>query len=65
MYICVCNAIRDHRLREAALRCDGDAREVYAWLGKTPQCGQCLDDADDLIAEERALTGVAAELLAG
>jgi bacterioferritin-associated ferredoxin len=28
---------------------------VYAALGKVPQCGQCLEDADMMIVEERHL----------
>ena len=65
MFIYICNAIRDHDLREPALRCDGDAEEVYAMLGKVPQCRQCLDEAEELIAEERAQARVAGELLVG
>ena len=64
MYVCICNAIRDNVLRDAALRCEGDAEAVYLFLGKKPQCGQCLDEADELIAEERALAAMAGELLA-
>ena len=64
MFVCICNAIRDHDLRDAALRCDGDAETVYAVLGKVPQCRQCLDEAEELIAQERALASVAGELLA-
>lgn len=64
MFVCICNAIRDHELRAAALRCDGDATAVYAALGKTPQCGQCLDEAEELIAEERAVAAVTPELVA-
>lgn len=55
MYICVCNAIRECELRRAACRTRGDAESVYAHLGKRPQCGQCLCDADDVIREERFL----------
>ena len=55
MYICVCNAIRECDLRRAARRCGGDADRVYAALGKRPQCGQCLDDAEDILIEERDL----------
>ena len=64
MYVCICNAIRGEILRDAALRCEGNAEAVYATLGKTPQCRQCLEDADELIAEERALAQVAGALLA-
>jgi bacterioferritin-associated ferredoxin len=54
MYVCVCNAIREADLREAAHSLPGDAEAVYAQLGKVPQCCQCLEEADELIAEERA-----------
>lgn len=55
MYVCVCNAIRECEFRRAARLCEGDAEAVYASLGKVPQCGQCLEDADMLLAEERDL----------
>ena len=54
MYICVCNAIKECELRKAARLCPGDAEGVYAALGKKPNCGQCLEEADELIAEERS-----------
>lgn len=54
MYICICNAIRDTELRQAARQHPGDADAVYACLGKTPQCGQCLDEAAEILIEERA-----------
>jgi bacterioferritin-associated ferredoxin len=55
VYVCVCNAIRECEFRRAARLCEGDAEAVYASLGKVPQCGQCLEDADMLLAEERDL----------
>jgi bacterioferritin-associated ferredoxin len=55
MYICICNAIREKDLRAAARCCRDGAEELYARLGRTPQCRQCLDEADDIVAEERAL----------
>lgn len=54
MYVCICNAIRETTLRDAARRCCGGADAVYAALGKRPQCGQCLDDAAEILIEERA-----------
>ena len=53
MYVCICNAIREKDLRAAALRCSGDADAVYERLGCTPQCGQCLDEACEILIEER------------
>jgi bacterioferritin-associated ferredoxin len=54
MYICICNAIRESDLRKAALTCDGDAEATYACMGKRPNCGQCLEEAQQIIEAERA-----------
>ena len=58
MYVCVCNAIRECELRRAALRCAGDAEAVYAALDKRPNCGQCLEEADEIVEDERALAAI-------
>lgn len=55
MYICICNAIRETELREAALTSGGDAEATYATLGKRPNCGQCLVKAGQILDQERAL----------
>lgn len=55
MYVCVCNAIRESELRRAARHCTGGAEPVYAALGKRPNCGQCLDEAEAILFEEREL----------
>ena len=56
MIVCVCNAIRECELRRAARINPGNADAVYSTLGKRPQCGQCLDEAEDILFEERDLT---------
>ncbi|NNC59526.1 MAG: ferredoxin [Erythrobacter sp.] len=56
MYVCICNAIREAELRAVAHRTSGDAEEAYAALGKVPNCGHCLCDADGILFEERELT---------
>lgn len=54
MYTCICNAIRECDLRTAARQHHaGGAESVYAKLGKRPNCGNCLDDAQAIIEEER------------
>ncbi|MWV27268.1 (2Fe-2S)-binding protein [Aurantiacibacter rhizosphaerae] len=53
MYICICNAIKETDLRKAARQHRGGAESVYAKLGKRPNCGQCLVEAEELITEER------------
>lgn len=59
MYICICNAIRESDLKVAARCTSGDAEAVYAAMGKKPNCGQCLVDAELLIAEARDVDLVA------
>ena len=56
MYVCVCNAIRECEFRHAAGRTEGDVEAVYETLGKRPQCGSCLEEADMILVEERACT---------
>ena len=60
MYVCICNAIRETDLRAAARCCMGDADSVYNRLGHTPQCRQCLDEASEILREERACKAMAA-----
>ena len=57
MYVCICNAIREKDLRTAARCCGGNAESVYAALGHTPQCCQCLEEAEDIIADETMTSG--------
>ncbi|MDD3799582.1 MAG: ferredoxin [Novosphingobium sp.] len=60
MYLCVCNALKEKDFRCAARKCDAGAEAVYAMLGAAPQCGCCLDDAEDILVEERDFGQVAA-----
>jgi bacterioferritin-associated ferredoxin len=60
MYVCICNAIRETDLRTAARSCAGDADTVYNALGRTPQCRQCIDEASEILNEERACGGMMA-----
>lgn len=54
MVVCVCNAIRERDVREAARSGAGCPIQAYASMGRRPRCGQCLSFARELIAEERA-----------
>ena len=53
MYICICNAIRERELSEMARQHGGCAETLYARLGHAVQCGQCLDDATDIVQDAR------------
>ena len=53
MIVCVCNAITETEVREAARAGATCSDAAYAKLGCEPHCGCCLDYAQDLIDEER------------
>ena len=55
MYVCICNAIKETELRQMARKTCGDAESAYAALGKRPNCGTCLKEADAILFEERTL----------
>ena len=44
MYICVCKAITDKQVEEAAKSCS-NYNEVFKRLGVGSDCGMCLQDA--------------------
>ncbi len=53
MIVCVCNAICEDQVREAARRGAPCPLSAYANLGRKPQCGTCLSYAREIIEEER------------
>jgi bacterioferritin-associated ferredoxin len=50
LILCVCNALRENQVREAA-RSSGSKcpKSAYAALGCRPKCGQCLPHARALL----------------
>ena len=43
MYVCLCNALTDRKLRQAAAAMGSQRpNEVYAACGCRAQCGQCV-----------------------
>jgi bacterioferritin-associated ferredoxin len=52
MIICVCNAINEHELRDAAKDGARSPEAAYEQLGHEPQCGACLCYAQEIIDEE-------------
>ncbi len=52
MIVCICNAITEHELREAAGRGARTPEAAYSKLGCEPQCGCCLDYAQEIIDQE-------------
>jgi bacterioferritin-associated ferredoxin len=49
LYVCICNRYRDSEIRalaEQGVRC---ATQAYHCLGNGPECGQCLEFAQEMI----------------
>jgi bacterioferritin-associated ferredoxin len=54
MVVCVCNAIREHQVRDAARSGATTACQAYRCLGRQAKCGQCVGFARAIIDDERA-----------
>jgi bacterioferritin-associated ferredoxin len=65
VYICLCNALTEAKVREAA--CDGARRpgEVYAACGGRAQCGTCTGTILCLLRKLAAPVEATGEMLAG
>lgn len=53
MIVCVCNCLTEQEVREAARAGGRTPEAAYEMLGCEPQCGCCLDYAQEVIDEER------------
>lgn len=54
MYVCICNGVTDHQIREAALNGCLTVAELTMRTGCGATCGSCLDMAGDLLAKAAA-----------
>jgi bacterioferritin-associated ferredoxin len=55
MVVCVCNAIRERDVRDAARRGAHSPAKAYRSLGCKAQCGQCIPFARQIIKAEHAI----------
>jgi bacterioferritin-associated ferredoxin len=53
MIVCVCNAITEKEVREAARKGSRTPEAAYATYDCELQCGCCLDYAQEIIDEEQ------------
>jgi bacterioferritin-associated ferredoxin len=53
MVVCVCNAIRESDVRDAAREGATCPTSAYARFNRRPRCGQCFPFAREVIAAER------------
>lgn len=63
MYVCICNALKDRDLSEAA-KGARSVGEVFRRCDRRPRCGKCLPDVADLIEKSNdniASLAIAAE----
>lgn len=55
MYVCLCNGVTDHEIREvAAAGCD-TLSELTMRTGCGATCGSCLEQAQQILDEVRAI----------
>ena len=54
MVVCVCNALRERDVREAARGGARSACQAYRALGCQAKCGNCVPFAREIIEQERA-----------
>ncbi len=54
MYVCICNAITDNQIREAAEAGVEDLWGLQAQLGVASTCGSCKEVASEILRENRA-----------
>lgn len=51
MYVCICNGVTDHQIRQAALDGCATVSELTMRTGCGSTCGSCLDMAADLLVK--------------
>jgi bacterioferritin-associated ferredoxin len=52
VYICICNALTDRKLKEAIASSESQRpKEVYAACGCRAKCGKCVDLVKDLLRD--------------
>ena len=58
MYVCICNALKDRQLAEAAA--DPSVKSsacVFKQLDAKPKCGRCLPDVAEIISSVQISNG--------
>ena len=54
MYVCICNGVTDHEIREVAAAGCATLSELTMRTGCGSTCGSCLDQAQALLDEVHA-----------
>jgi bacterioferritin-associated ferredoxin len=64
VYVCICNGVTDHHIREAAANGCGTVSELTMRTGCGSTCGSCLDMAAGVLADHHARAGFPLPILA-
>ena len=64
MYVCICNAVTDHAIREAAANGAGSFAELQRRTGCSDCCGSCADLASEIFHEAVATRPLGLAILA-
>lgn len=51
MYVCICNALNERKVKEAIASCPGSVSRIYKHHGCAPQCGKCVPALRDMVRE--------------
>jgi bacterioferritin-associated ferredoxin len=53
VYVCICNALNEGRVREVVANGCETVGDVYRACGTRPQCGKCICAIADIIRSRR------------
>lgn len=62
MYVCICNAVTDQQIREAAASGVEDLWSLQASLGVASTCGCCKDVAAEILRQHRVSARTEAQI---
>ncbi|MBA3487447.1 MAG: (2Fe-2S)-binding protein [Lysobacter sp.] len=63
MYVCICNAVTEHDIRQAADAGCGSVAEMTMRTGAGSNCGSCLDLVAEMLGQSRAVRELPLPLL--
>ena len=56
MYVCLCNGVTEHQIRDAVSDGAGSLHDLRRTLGVASCCGRCAECAQEIIEETLPLT---------
>jgi len=63
MYVCICNGVTDHQIRQAADAGCGSVAEMTMRTGAGGNCGSCLETVAELLEKARSIRELPLPLL--